>query len=338
MDSRLPETRDEWSISFVLPVFNEARSLELLYRKISAVMGRLPNDYEIVFVDDGSTDDSFVVLNELHERDPRVRVIQLRRNFGKAAAYTAGFDAARGDVIITLDTDLQDDPAEIPLFLQKIDEGYDMVIGWKHEGKGELSKSLPSRLFNTVVRLVTGIKLHDFNCPFKAYRREVLHEINIYGELHRYIPVLAKSRGFTLTEIKITNLPRQHGRSHYGFERYVRGMLDLLTVVFITRFAKRPMHLLAIGGLVASTMGMSIIAFLIGAHVLYRAGVLEHRGWNIHDRPALSLGILLFIVGIQFISSGLLAELFVIGTNPRGSDTGYSVRRVLETEERQPTE
>jgi len=317
-------------ISFVLPVYNERPSLEALHRKISQVMDALPDDFELIFVDDGSSDGSFDLLESLHQQDHRVRVVQFRRNFGKAAAYNAGFEAARGEIVITLDTDLQDDPGEIPKFIDKIDEGHDMVIGWKHEGKGPVGKSLPSRFFNLVVRRLTGIKLHDFNCPFKAYHSEVLQEIQVYGELHRYIPVLAAARGFTMAEIPIRNLPRQHGKSHYGIERYLRGMLDLLTVIFITRFSKRPAHLLALGGIVAGLLGTGVLTFFSVAHVLYRAGVLTHVTWNIHDRPALSMGILLIIVGIQFLATGLLGELFVIGTSRRVQDRGYSIKRVVE--------
>lgn len=331
-----PGLVDVGSVSFVLPVFNEALNVRALYDNIKQVMAGRPEDHELIFVDDGSTDDSFAVLNELHRRDCRVHVIRFRRNFGKAAAYSAGFKQARGAIVITMDTDQQDDPAEIPLFIEKIREGFDMVAGWKHLGKGPIGKSLPSRFFNRVVRRVTGIPLHDFNCPFKAYRREVLEEISVYGELHRYIPVLARARGFSLTEIRIKNLPRKHGKSNYGYERYVRGMLDLITVVFITRFSKRPMHLLAVGGLVAGTLGSSILGFLIGAHLLYEMGLLTSR-WNLRDRPILSLSILLMIVGIQFFVSGLLAELVVVGNNTKAPDIGYSVRETLSKPDRDDT-
>ena len=316
-------------ISFVLPVYDEETTLRELHGQITAVMNRLPDDFEMLFVDDGSKDKSFAVLNELHREDPKVRVVQLRRNFGKAAAYSAGFDNARGDVVITMDTDLQDDPSEIPLFLDKINEGYDMVVGWKHEGKGALNKSLPSRIFNKVVTRITGIALNDFNCPFKAYRIRVLREIHVYGELHRYIPVMAHARGFSLAEVKIKNLPRRAGESKYGLERYVRGMLDLLTISFITRFAKRPMHLLGLSGLVACTIGFGTIGFFIAAHILYKMSVLTDQGWNIHDRPALSLGVLLVVVGVQFFSLGLLSELLI--TRGGGTtDRGYSIKQILE--------
>lgn len=316
-------------LSFVLPVYNEKDNLKELYQKIIDVMETQSYNYELLFIDDGSTDGSFQVLEELNEKDNRVRVIRFRKNFGKAAAYNAGFLHARGGIVMTMDTDLQDDPTEIPLFLEKINDGYDLVTGWKHEGKGPVSKALPSKIFNKVVSFVTGIHIHDFNCPFKAYRKEVLREIEVYGELHRYIPVIARSRGFTIVEIKIKNLPRKHGASKYGFERYIRGMLDLLTVIFITRFSKRPLHLLGIGGLLSSLMGFSILSFLTAAHFLYKIGVLSDKGWNIHERPALTLGLLLMIIGIQFFSIGLIGELIVSGNRAGEREGGYSIKQYL---------
>jgi len=316
-------------VSFVLPVFNEQDSVAPLHRQIAEAIEPLPDEFELIFVDDGSSDESFARLEAIRRADPRVRLIQLRRNFGKAAAYSAGFEAARGEIVLTLDTDLQDDPSEIPLFLDKIDRGYDLVVGWKHQGKGKLERSLPSRFFNAVVRRFTNIPLHDFNCPFKAYRKAVLQEIQVYGELHRYIPVLAVARGFSVAEIKIKNLPRRFGQTKYGFERYLRGMLDLLTVIFITRFGKRPMHLLATGGILACSLGSAILLFFVAAHFLHVGGVLPDPSWNIHERPSLSMAILLVIVGIQFFSLGLLAELFVIGTSSNGRDKAYSIKQTL---------
>jgi glycosyltransferase involved in cell wall biosynthesis len=320
---------DAPTLSFVLPVYNERESLPVLHRQITETMTGRPESYELVFVDDGSSDGSMDVLTALHRDDPRVRVVQFRRNFGKAAAYSAGFEHARGEFVITMDTDLQDDPAEIPLFLEKLAQGYDVVSGWKHEGKGALEKALPSRFFNGVVRRATGIQLHDFNCPFKAYRREVLREIHIYGELHRFIPVLAHSRGFSIVEIKIKNLPRQFGHSKFGLKRYLRGMLDLMTVLFITRFAQRPMHLLGLAGLITSGLGSAVLLFFLGADVLHRLGVLPGTEWNIHDRPALSLSILLMLIGVQFLTIGLLGELVERKNRPGGVEQPYSVKRVL---------
>ncbi len=320
---------DAPNLSFVLPVYNERDSLRTLHQQIAGTMAGRPETFEMVFVDDGSSDGSIEVLTALHREDPRVKVVQFRRNFGKSAAYSAGFEHAHGEFIITMDTDLQDDPAEIPLFLDKLAEGYDVVSGWKHEGKGAIEKRLPSRFFNGVVRRATGINLHDFNCPFKAYRREVVQEIHIYGELHRFIPVLAHSRGFTIVEIKIKNLPRQFGHSKFGLKRYLRGMLDLMTVLFITRFAQRPMHLLGLAGLVTSALGSAVLLFFIGADILHRLSVLPDPQWNIHDRPALSLSILLMLIGVQFLTIGLLGELLERKNRSRISETPYSVKRVL---------
>ncbi len=294
-------------------------------------MEQLPYDYELVFVDDGSTDESFDVMAELHRSDDRVRVVRFRRNFGKAAAYSAGFEHARGDIIITMDTDLQDDPKEIPLLIEKIDEGFDLVSGWKHKGKGPWNKSIPSKFFNAVMRAITGLPLHDFNCPFKAYRKEVLAEIKLYGDLHRYIPVLASAKGFTMTEVKVSNLPRQSGKTKYGLKRHLRGPLDLLTIIFITRFARRPMHALGYAGIVTGGLGFSILFFFLAAYILHVLDVLPAEKWDIRDRPALSLGILLVVVGVQFFSLGLLGELLI--NAPKAGDRPFSVRQILDQRE-----
>ena len=317
-------------ISFVLPLYNEDGNLQDLYQKITAVMTNQPDDYELLFIDDGSTDSSFDVLHDIQANDKKVKVIRFRRNFGKAAAYSAGFQKARGEIIITMDTDLQDDPDDIPLFIAKINEGYDLVVGWRQKRKAPLEKTLPSKIFNKIVPLVTGVKLHDCNCPFKAYRKEVIEEIKVHGELHRYIPVLASSKGFSLTEISVSNLPRVYGESKYGIARYPQGMLDLLTILFITRFSKRPLHLLGLGGIVACLLGLGVLLFLVFAHFLYSFGMLTESSWIIHDRPAMSLGILLMIVGTQFFSIGLLGELLVTENASNVNDKGYSIAKTLE--------
>jgi len=317
-------------LSFVLPVYNETKNIRPLYQKISETMQHQPHDYELIFVDDGSSDGSFEGLHKIHHKDQKVKVIRFRKNFGKAAAYSAGFRKARGDIIITMDTDLQDDPGDIPLFLESIGQGYDMVIGWRHRRSDPINKTLPSKIFNKFVSMATKIPLHDFNCPFKAYRKEILSEIDIYGDLHRLIPVLASSKGFSLKEVRIRNLPRRHGKSKYGTERYLRGMLDLLTTIFITRFAKRPLHFLGLGGIIVCAFGLGILLFFTMAHFLYLSGLLVEIKWKIHERPFLSLGILLMIVGTQFFSIGLLGELFIARSGFRDGSDRYSIRETLE--------
>ena len=316
-------------VSFVLPVYSEKESLRDLHQRISGVMKQQSGDYEMIFIDDGSADGSFDVLREVYKSDRRIRVIQFRKNFGKSAAYSAGFQNAKGEIIITMDTDLQDDPDDIPLFLAKIDEGYDLVVGWRHNRADPLNKIIPSRIYNKIVRLATKIPLHDCNCPFKAYRRDIIEEIEIYGELHRYIPVLASSKGFSLAEVKVKNMPRRHGKSKYGMERYTRGMLDMLTAIFITRFAQRPMHFLGLGGLIVSTIGFGILLFFTLAHFMHISGILTELKWRIHERPFLSLGILLMIVGTQFFSIGLLGELFITKPKSKVGNPGYSVKQIL---------
>ena len=235
-------------VSIVIPVYNEEESLKLLYEKI---IENIPEQYEreIIFVNDGSTDKSVEVIKKLIMQDTQVHLISFRKNFGKAMALETAFRNAKGDIIITMDADLQDDPIEIPNFLAKIEEGYDLVSGWKKHRQDPLEKRLPSKLFNKVTAKLSGVELHDFNCGFKAYRREVTESIDVYGELHRYIPVLAHRKGFRITEIVVHHNKRQYGKSKYGFERYLRGLFDSLTVAFLGKYYDRPMHLFGKGGL-----------------------------------------------------------------------------------------
>jgi len=290
-------------ISFVIPVKDEAGSLEDLCDRIHTVMAGLTQyRIEIVFVDDGSEDASWTIMKSLVNRHPdTVKALRLRRNFGKAFALAAGFEASRGSIIVTMDADLQDDPEEIPSFLAKLEQGYDLVSGWKQNRQDPLSKTLPSKLFNKVTAWLSGVPLHDFNCGYKAYRREVLQNIRIYGELHRYVPVLAHDMGFRIGEIPVRHHPRRHGRSKYGWERYARGFLDLLTVLATTRYRHKPGHLFGGIGLVFGLAGGAILAYLA---VLWFSGVRP-----IGNRPLFFVGILLVILSIQLISVGLLAEL-----------------------------
>jgi glycosyltransferase involved in cell wall biosynthesis len=287
-------------ISIVIPLHNEERSIALLYDELDAALQPLAEEWEAVFVDDGSTDGSFAALTRLHAGHGNVRVIRLRRNFGKATALATGFDNARGETIVTIDGDLQDDPAEIPRLLAKLDEGYDLVSGWKTQRRDPLRRRILSRIFNWVTGRVSGLRLHDMNCGLKAYRAEVVHGMRLYGELHRFIPVLAHNRGFRATELPVNHRPREHGRSRYGVERYVRGFLDLLTVSFIGRYRHRPLHLFGGLGLVLGTIGFVVLVYLT---------VLKALGHAIGDRPLLTLGVLLVVVGLQFFSLGLISEM-----------------------------
>lgn len=289
------------NISIVVPVKNEEATLSKLVDEVDAVMlAANEADYEVILVDDGSTDNSWPVMKSLTD-NKRIRCLRLRRNFGKAMALDCGFGQACGDVVITMDADLQDDPAEIPKFLDQINQGFDVVSGWKKNRHDPLSKNLPSKLFNKVTAKVTGIKLHDFNCGFKAYRRAVLDNLKLYGELHRYVPVLAHDAGFKVTEVVVNHRPRTHGESKYGWERYTRGLLDLITVMATTRYLQKPGHLFGGAGLLFGAVG-AVILFYLG--VLWLVG-----DGPIGSRPLFSIGILFEILSIQLISLGILAEL-----------------------------
>ena len=287
-------------ISVVVPLLNEEHSLETLYREIANALEPLDHDFEVVFVDDGSTDGSLSVLGRLHDEVENVVVVHLRRNFGKATALQAGFLEASGDLVVTIDADLQDDPAEIPKLLAKLDEGFDLVSGWKTRRNDPVTRRLFSRVFNWMTGVISGIRLHDVNCGLKAYRAEVLQGMRLYGELHRFIPVLAAYRGYRIAEIPVNHRARQHGRSRYGPERYLRGFFDLLSVTFMGRYRHRPLHLFGGIGLVMGAIGFVILTYLT---------VIWFWGHAIGHRPLLTLGVLLMVVGIQFVSLGLLSEL-----------------------------
>lgn len=303
------------SLSIVIPVLNEIESIPELYREIVDAVEPLDLPWEIVFVDDGSTDGSTNLLRETCRRDPRIRIIEFRRNFGKSAALAAGFQAASGDAVVTIDADLQDLPAEIPRMIRQLNDGADLVSGWKYPRHDPASKRLPSSLFNGVVRTLTRVELHDFNCGLKAYRRQVVKEIKIYGELHRYIPVLAHFRGFRVVEIKVSHRPRRYGTSKFGNARFARGFFDLITVLFLAQYTRRPLHFFGWFGIAALTVGFVINGYLATIWFL---------GQPIGTRPLLTLGVLLMIMGAQFVVFGLLAEM-IASTK---TETDYSVRRV----------
>lgn len=287
-------------ISVVIPLKDEAESLAELHQRLRAVFTGLDEPYELIFVDDGSTDASPEILKRLHAEDPRVKVIQFRRNFGKAAALSAGFEQAQGEIVFTMDADLQDDPNEIPRFLEALRAGNDLVSGWKKKRYDPVSKRWPSKLFNRVTSMLTGVRLHDFNCGFKAYRRDVVRQLDLYGELHRYIPALAGWKGFRVGELVVEHHARRFGKSKYGFERLTRGFFDLLTVMLLTKFAKRPLHLFGMLGLLSGLMGSGFLVYLT---------VLWLLGHPIGQRPLLTFGVLFMVSGMQLISLGMLSEM-----------------------------
>jgi glycosyltransferase involved in cell wall biosynthesis len=302
-------------LSIIIPICNERDNLTELYQQLTLVLSRLHCTYEIIFVDDGSTDGSLELCRKLTTLSPQVVLVELRRNFGKATALQAGFHIARGATLITMDGDLQDDVKEIPHFLDALESGLDLVSGWKQHRQDPLSKTFPSRVFNWVTAWLSGVPLRDFNCGFKAYRREVVQRLNLYGELHRYIPVLAHAQGFRVGEIPVEHHPRRHGKSKYRFERFFRGACDLLTTLFLCGFQRQPLHLFGLVGLGFLGLGVSIDTYLA---FLWLAGLAY-----IGNRPLLMLGTLLIIVGIQILIFGLLAELITAATYRRAEVWGY---------------
>jgi len=294
-------------LSFVIPVYNEEESLKELHKEIIENIPR--TSYEIIFIDDGSTDNSYTVIEELARKDTNIKPIRFRTNFGKAAALQAGFDKAQGEIIFTMDADLQDDPKEIPRFLEKINEGYDLVSGWKKKRKDPITKRWPSKFFNLITSMVFHLRLHDYNCGYKAYRKETAKSLNIYGELYRYIPAIVWSKGFSVTEIVVTHHKRRFGRSKYGASRLIRGFLDLLTVTMITKYRRSPLYLFGASGLIISLIGFIIGVWLAVNKIFF--------GMSLSNRPLLFLSILLIVVGVQLISLGLLGEMIVYSSRQK---------------------
>lgn len=303
-------------LSIVIPVYNEADSLETLHREMVEVAVAEGYELDVIFVDDGSTDESWAVIERLAAGDDRVRGLRFRRNFGKAAALSAGFSHARGELVMTLDADLQDDPREIPRFLAAMQNDLDVVSGWKKVRNDPWHKVYPSRIFNSLVSKLTGVNLHDHNCGMKCYRREIFDEVRLYGELHRFVPVLAASRGYRVGEIEINHRPRKFGRSKYGIERFIKGFLDLLTVKFLTGFGQRPQHILGSIGLVSFVIGALMLVYLAGFWIVSRLG-LGLEVIHLSGRPLLLYSIALLLMGGQLMSIGFLAELFIAYHSPR---------------------
>ena len=309
------------SVSVVIPCQNEEGNLPVLYERLTSVLDAQGLPYEIILIDDGSTDGTWRTIAELNRRDERVIGLRHRRNFGKAEALANGFAVARGDVFITMDGDLQDDPDELPNFVARMDDGYDLVSGWKQRRQDPLGKTFPSRIFNWTVRKASGVQLHDFNCGFKAYRRDAARNLRLYGELHRFTPVLANAEGFRVGELPVKHHPRTWGQSKYGWSRLVKGFLDLMTVTFLTRYRQRPMHLFGLPGLIALTLGV-LLALWLTADKLFTDS-------SIGNRPALLLAVLLIMVGTQFFGLGLLGEFLTHGSNAPRSELHHQVRAAI---------
>ena len=310
-------------ISVVIPVYNEESNLLELHRQLNDVLSSMGISYEIIAVDDGSSDDSFEVLRRLHEQDEHLTAVRFRRNFGQTAAFSAGFDLACGQIIITMDADLQNDPVDIPHLIEVMEEGYDVVSGWRKDRKDPfVSRRLPSIMANRLISFVTGVKLHDYGCSLKAYRGDVVKNLHLYGEMHRFIPALANWMGVSVTEIAVRHHPRRHGQSKYGISRTLKVILDLLTVRFLLSFSARPMQLFGLLG-----MGSFGVGFLIG---LYLTVLKVIYGQSISNRPLLLLGVLMLVAGIQLTTMGLLAELIVRTYHETQDKAIYVIREVLD--------
>ena len=305
-------------LSIIVPLLDEEESLGELHAQILAATKPLGKPIEMIFVDDGSTDKSFSVLAELHAKDPRVKVIRFRRNFGKSAALSVGFREARGEYVVTMDADLQDDPAEIPSLIEMLQQGYDLVSGWKQKRHDPISKTIPSRIANSVTAMMTGIPIHDMNCGLKAYRKEVVKGIIVYGELHRYIPALAHWAGFKVGEKVVNHHPRKYGHTKFGIGRFSRGFLDLLTVLFTTRYIRRPLHLFGVWGIISFIIGVFIDGYLSVEWFLGRT--------SLSNRPLFLLGFLFIIIGVQFVSFGLLGEMI---NRQQQDESTYSIREII---------
>jgi len=307
-------------LSFVIPAKDEEKSIPQLYREIVKSCDTSKKTFEIIFIDDGSKDKTFEVVEQIHILDKRVKIIKLRGWFGKSVALQSGFEHSNGDIIITMDADLQDDPKELPKFINKLNEGYDLVSGWKKVRYDPVSKTLPSKIGNSLTRLLTKIKIHDLNCGFKAYKKELIKNLYLYGELYKYIPVLAEKQNFKVGEVIVKHRPRKYGKSKFGWTRNIKGFLDMLTIVFLTGYLKRPAHFFGTVGILFFSSG-----FIIGLYITYlriTTGGIQYR------QPLLFLGVLLMIIGIQLITTGLVAEM-TVNYNQKNEDTNKYISKIL---------
>ena len=315
------------SLSVVIPVYNEEENIPKLYEELKEVLERLPYDYEIIFVDDGSTDRTPQILEELAKKDPRIKVIRFRRNYGQTAAMYAGFQYASGDVVITMDGDLQNDPHDIPKLLEKINEGYDIVSGWRKDRKDPfLSRILPSKIANWIISKVTGVHLHDYGCTLKAYRKEVAKNFRLYGDMHRFLPAVAKSFGAKITEVVVNHRPRLYGKSKYGIGRTVRVLLDIFLVKFLNDYLNKPLYVFGPIGLLLMGLGFLIMLYLSVEKLFF--------GASIGGRPLLILGVLLFLSGLQLVSTGIIAEIIVRTYYESKQDVPYRVEKVLNFDQK----
>jgi glycosyltransferase involved in cell wall biosynthesis len=310
-------------LSVVIPLLNEAENIPTLYDEIIQVLERVAKPFEILFIDDGSTDESLDILTDIQKKDDRVVVISFRRNFGQTAALSAGFDHARGDIIITLDADLQNDPNDIPKLLDKLEQGFDLVNGWRYDRKDPfISRRLPSQIANKIISFTTQVKLHDYGCTLKAFRKEVTQNIRLYGEMHRFIPAIASGMGINIAEVKVNHRPRRFGRSNYGISRTVRVILDLMTVKFLLAYATRPIQIFGLIGFSCTAIGVGTTIFL----------TIQRQFFNVPmaNRPLLLLAILLIFMGLQFITLGLLGELQARTYHEAQNKPVYVIRKILK--------
>ena len=312
-------------ISVVIPVFNESENLEELHRELVAALEKTGRPFEIILIDDGSTDSSWAVLRSLQQKDGRIKLIRLRRNFGQTAALAAGFDHAGGGIIISLDADLQNDPNDIPSLIQKIEEGFDIVSGWRRSRKDKFfSRRVPSVIANTLISRLTRVRLHDYGCTLKAFRSEVIKNVKLYGELHRFIPAIASQLGVRISEVEVNHRLRKHGKSKYSIFRFTKVILDMLTVKFLLSYSTRPLQIFGLLGL-----GSGLLGFIISLWLSYQRLVLKI---SVANRPLLLLGVLLIVIGIQFITLGLMAEIMVRAYHESSGKTIYVIRKVIDSE------